>query len=174
MLRKEVVVFIIYACYDANFVNKLLQACSRSDEYSETSTIEKQCLISLHNSKPVMLDWTLTLPIDHGTILLSFLAFLVTIAGTSAWGFLASLLHSMLARRHAGVDVIGLQHQVIFRNSAGALGTVLDLVKVQFAWTKVMARGSWGKTMLLAIVSLITWGLGFLCRWINPYCESGE
>ncbi|KAK9416637.1 hypothetical protein SUNI508_09547 [Seiridium unicorne] len=86
---------------------------------------------------------------DQATI--TAIAFLVTIAGTSAWSLVASLLHSMLALRPAGVDAIGLQHQVLFRNTAGALGTMLDLVKVQFAWTKVKAQGSWDRTILLAI-----------------------
>lgn len=108
------------------------------------------------NSQPPVLGWTLTLRVDQGTILLSFLAFLVTIAGTSAWGLIASLLHTLLARRKNGIDAIRLQHQVMLRNSAGALNTALDLMKSGYAWNKARSRNVWARTIYLATVALLT------------------
>ena len=44
-------------------------------------------------SKPSVLAATITLPVDSGSILLSGLTLLISVAGASCWNIVAFLLH---------------------------------------------------------------------------------
>jgi hypothetical protein len=110
------------------------------------------------NSQPSVLGWTLTLPVDEGTILLSALTLLVTIAGSSTWSLAASLIHSLLARRGQSVNAVDLQYQVALRNSSGALSTVLDSLKIHQAWSRVKTPRLWGRTLAVSAPALLIWG----------------
>ncbi len=70
------------------------------------------------NSRTTVAGWTVTLHIDQGNLLLSGLAFLVALAGTSAWSLAAVLLHSRIVRGREDVDAVDFQHQVALRISS--------------------------------------------------------
>ena len=108
----------------------------------------------LDNSHP-RLGWTITLPIDDGSVLLSALTLLVTIAGASLWSLIAFSAHSFVASREK-VDIVDIQHQVVLRNSAGALSTAFDFVRIHHAWSTAGVRNLWKRTLVLAAIGVIT------------------
>jgi len=85
-------------------------------------------------SKPTVLAWTLTLRVDHGNILLSSLALLVTLAGASLWNIVAFLLHAWKVRRDT-VSAVSLQHQASLRNSRSSIAMVWEAFKIHRAWS---------------------------------------
>ena len=109
------------------------------------------------HSQGTVLGWEITLPVSQGNLLLSALTFLVTIAGTGAWGIVAALTHSLIVRRRHEPDVVDLQHQVALRNSAGALNTILDSIKIHRAWSKNKTKRLWTRTLSLFLPAITIW-----------------
>lgn len=78
---------------------------------------------------------TLTLSQRHSGYLQSFLAILVTFAGTQLWKIAAFILHALGTgkpfQRH---ELIHQQRQVILRNTHSAGNTIADLLFLVWAW----------------------------------------
>ncbi|KAJ6781152.1 hypothetical protein PWT90_07863 [Aphanocladium album] len=105
---------------------------------------------------------TLTLSTTSSNILLSSIAFLVTLAGASAWNITAFILHSLKTREQQGAEhaqIIDLTHQVNLRNSKGALSTLWEAVKIHRAWkaAKKPPPQLLKKTSMLAIPAFVIW-----------------
>jgi hypothetical protein len=105
-------------------------------------------------SQPRTLAWTLTLRVDHGNILLSSLAFLVTLAGASFWNIFAFFLHASKVREGT-VSAVGLQQQVSLRNSRSSFGMVLEALKIHRAWSPKRPPGLLGQTCSVAVPAFL-------------------
>lgn len=124
---------------------------------------------------------TLTLSTTSSNYLLSALAFLVTLAGTSAWNMMAFLLHWLKTRQttDSPTHVIDLMHQVSLRNSAGSISTLWEAIKIHRAWSSSSSKRQSGlenrdqnkqqqhspspppqllkKTCMVAVPALLVW-----------------
>jgi hypothetical protein len=100
---------------------------------------------------------TITLPIQYSNYLVSALAVAVTIGASCLWVVIAFILHQVIVTEK-NTDHIGLQHQVILRNSPSPLGTLWELVKVCIAWRRTKARRLTRRSLAVAIPALLVWG----------------
>jgi hypothetical protein len=110
----------------------------------------------LDRSHQAILGATLTLPIRWANFVVSALTIAVTISASCFWIIAAFILHQALVRRQ-NVDVVGLQHQVILRNSASPLSSLWEVLKILFAWKSSTIPGLWRRTFTLAVPPLIIW-----------------
>lgn len=96
---------------------------------------------------------TLTLHQQDGALLIAFLAFFVTIAGTSFWRLACFLLHLVFSSE---VPSDGLHHQrqAILRNSANAISGLSSLLQTGWAWRKT-AKGPYRRTMPLVVFTAL-------------------
>jgi len=107
-------------------------------------------------SKPPVLAATLTLPINSGSVLLSGLTVLVTIAGGSFWNIFVFILHHWKAKRPSAT-AFDLQIQVLLRNSAGAVRSVWDAFKIHQAWSAKRPNQLLFQTCMVAIPAVFIW-----------------
>ncbi|KAH8594514.1 hypothetical protein B0O99DRAFT_711884 [Bisporella sp. PMI_857] len=77
---------------------------------------------------------TLTLPVNWASYLISGLALLVSIAGSSCWAIAAYVMHQKLVR--PTFDPLHLQLQVLLRNTESALVAMKELAMIQHAWPR--------------------------------------
>jgi hypothetical protein len=110
----------------------------------------------INHSRSPSLGATLTLHTRSANILISALTVFVTICTTCFWIIAAYLLHQIIIRRKT-TDVVGLQHQVILRNSSSPLGSLWDIIKVQAAWRNGSIPKIKRRTLGLAIPALLIW-----------------
>jgi hypothetical protein len=101
-------------------------------------------------SQPAALRMTLTLPVNQSNYLLSALAVLVTLSAASFWNITAFVLHHYKSKNQAPDDV-DLQHRVLLRNSGGAMASIVQLLKIQLAWSKKRGTSVLGRTLGLVI-----------------------
>lgn len=96
---------------------------------------------------------TLTLRQQDGTLLIAFLAFFVTVAGTSFWRLACFLLHLVLSSE---VPSDGLHHQrqAILRNSANAISGLSSLLQTGWAW-RTTAKRPYGRTVPLVVFTAL-------------------
>lgn len=102
---------------------------------------------------------TLTLSMTSSNFLLSALAFLVTLAGASAWSITAFILHSIKTSHGSeSAHAIDLMHQVSLRNSGGAISTVWETLKIHLAWSKSHKHPHLlRKTSFVAVPAILVW-----------------
>jgi hypothetical protein len=105
-------------------------------------------------SRSSVLGATVTLPMAWGSILISMLTVAVTISASAFWPVTAFLLHQTSIHQDM-VDPVGLQLQVILRNSGSPLSTLWDLIRVQSAWRKGPRIKQ--RTLQFAVPALIVW-----------------
>jgi hypothetical protein len=110
------------------------------------------------HSHTAMYGATLTLSIRYGNILISVLTVAVTISATCFWIITSFLLHQFIVRGQ-NTDVVGLQHQVILRNSSSILGSLWEIIKVHLAWRHSASRSLLRQTVILAFPIAIIWSL---------------
>lgn len=110
---------------------------------------------------------TLTLSIQSGGYLLSFLALLVTIAGTSTWSIVAFCLHTVKSHQRQGSESthpIDFMHRVSLRNSGSGISTFWKIVKNHRDWARMIKNplqaNSAKKSAMIAIPALLVW-VGF-------------
>ncbi|KAI8680507.1 hypothetical protein NCS57_00331900 [Fusarium keratoplasticum] len=106
-------------------------------------------------SEPRVLDATITLPLEYGTLLLSALTVMVGFAGASFWNILAFTLHS---RRISGNHALAieLQQQVSLRNTSGSAGTMWQAFKLHRAWKSRVSK-LWRRTLGFFLPAAIIW-----------------
>src|ERR1700712_644599 len=98
---------------------------------------------------------TLTLSVGWGNYLIAALTVLVSWAGISAWQICSYILHQTRAAKESK-DILDLQTQALLRDSMGATGTIVDAVKLQWAW-KGRQNATWNRTAPIALVAFILW-----------------
>jgi len=98
---------------------------------------------------------TLTLPIGWGNYLIAALTVLVSWSGISAWQICSFILHQIRAAKPTK-DVLDLQTQTLLRDSIGAIGTVIEAIKLQWAWRNRRYK-TWSRTAPIALVALTVW-----------------
>ena len=98
---------------------------------------------------------TLTLPIGWGNYLIAALTVLVSWSGISAWQICSFILHQARAAKTTR-DVLDLQTQALLRDSVGAIGTIVDAVKLQWAWKKPR-NATWNRTAPIILVAFTIW-----------------
>lgn len=106
-------------------------------------------------SEPRVLDATITLPLQYGTLLLSALTVMVGFAGASFWNIVAFILHS---RRITGTHtlVIELQQQVSLRNTSGSAGAMWQAFKLHRAWKGQVSK-RWRRTLCFFLPAALVW-----------------
>lgn len=98
----------------------------------------------------------LTLPVGYGNLLVSALAILVKMAGTSFWNITALLLHCWNVQDGPASAVV-LQHRVILRNSRSALSMVWESLKIHHAWSASKPSRLLWHTCSISIPALVIW-----------------
>lgn len=118
------------------------------------------------HSKSAASAATLTLSMTTSNFLLSALAFLVTLAGASAWSITAFILHAIKTRHGSEqAHAIDLMHQVCLRNSGGAVSTFWETIKIYFAWSRSNSKSGQDKkhphilqkTLFVALPATLVW-----------------
>lgn len=99
---------------------------------------------------------TLTLSMRHANYLITFLAILVTICASFLWTIFAFALHQLLVR-YAEVDVLGLQSQIILRNSGSPVGALWQSIKLLLAWRKKRPSKLLPRILTIALPALVVW-----------------
>jgi len=107
-------------------------------------------------SQPLPQRPTLTLPAEHGDKLVSFLTFLVTLAGASFWDIVALLLHSWKVKQPKPT-ALDLQHRVSLRNTRSSSAMFWRILKIHWAWSGRRPPGLLGKTCSIAAPALLVW-----------------
>ncbi|KAH8646918.1 hypothetical protein BX600DRAFT_443886 [Xylariales sp. PMI_506] len=107
-------------------------------------------------SQNLVLGATLTLSIQQANLLLTALAFLVTLTAGSFWNIFAMVLHSRLVKGKIS-HVLGLQHQVVLRNSGTAVATMVNAVMIHLAWRERGAPKLWTRTLGTFLPALLVW-----------------
>ena len=110
----------------------------------------------IDHSYSTVLGATLTLPIRWANYVVSALTVAVTISATCFWIITAYCLHQSIVH-HGNVDVVGLQNQVILRNSSSPLGSLWELIKVQLAWRNGTIPKVRKRKLLIAVPALLIW-----------------
>jgi hypothetical protein len=98
---------------------------------------------------------TLTIPISRGSFLITALTVLVGWAAVNTWKITSFLLHQFRVK-DPGMDPLDLELQVLLRNSTSAFDTLLETIKMQFAWLKktpLLTR----RILLLALPAFLIW-----------------
>ena len=93
-------------------------------------------------SRGAVFGVTLTMTQRDGALLIAFLAFFVTSAGTSFWKVCCFLLH-LLRSSEVPSDALYHQQQVILRNSANAISGFTNVVQMAWAWRRHAQRPYW-------------------------------
>ncbi|WKT51599.1 hypothetical protein QSH57_016569 [Fusarium oxysporum f. sp. vasinfectum] len=106
-------------------------------------------------SEPSVLDATITLPIEYGTLLLSTLTVMVGFAGASCWNILAFILHSRRITETSAL-AIELQQQVSLRNTSGSAGAMWQAFKLHRAWKGRVSK-LWRRTLGFFLPAAIVW-----------------
>src|SRR3569833_591440 len=112
------------------------------------------CGLWLDYSKPSVLAATVTLPINSGTLLISGLTLLVTFAGASFWNIFAFLLHHQKSAAET-TSIPEAQILIILRNSAGAIRTLLDALKIHQAWSKRQSKQLLARTCTVVVPAIL-------------------
>jgi hypothetical protein len=107
----------------------------------------------INRSQSTILGATITLPMRYANYVVSTLTVAVTVCASCAWIVAAFALHHILSSRKQS-DTVGLQHQIILRNSGSPLSTLWGIIRIQVAWQK-SARGLWKRSLSLAIPALL-------------------
>jgi len=110
-------------------------------------------------SQPAVLGTTLTVPLDQGYYLVTFLALLVSLAGASFWNLTALFLHRILARGPAA-DMVGLAFQVALRNLGTPAKVALGSIKLYHAWAGKGVRNLGRRTLGILVPAAFVW-VGF-------------
>lgn len=109
----------------------------------------------VNHSLGKVLGTTLTLTNKNGTILVAFLATLVTAAGHSAWTIIRYIFHQLRASDKPH-DALFWQQQAALKNSSSALGTALVFLRMSWAWRRHERRKFWRSwTLLIVVVAII-------------------
>lgn len=111
---------------------------------------------------------TLTLSARSGGFLLSFLAFLVTVAGTSTWSIAAFCIHSLKSNQKKSPHPLDFMHRVTLRNSGTGISTFWKIIKNHRDWASTTnssphappPRKLATSSALVAIPALLVW-IGF-------------
>lgn len=110
------------------------------------------------HSKPAAYAATLTLSTSSSNYLLSVLALLITLAGASAWSITSFVLHAIKTRDEAQpAHGVHLMHQVLLRNSGGAVSTLWQSVKIHLAWSKQNPPHLLKRTSTVAAPAFLVW-----------------
>ncbi|KAL8376056.1 hypothetical protein RB595_007257 [Gaeumannomyces hyphopodioides] len=110
-------------------------------------------------SRPTILGATLTVPLDQGYYLVTFLALLVSLAGVSFWNLTALFLHRFLARGPAA-DMVGLAFQVALRNLGTPAKVALGSIKLYHAWAGRGVHNLGRRTLGILVPAAFVW-VGF-------------
>jgi len=99
---------------------------------------------------------TLTLPNQHGVVLIAALALFIQLAGGQSWRILSYIVYQIRTTR-ARKDGLYHQQQATLRNTSSDIGSLWSLAKLGWAWrsvTRRSARRSFG-IVALAFVHLL-------------------
>lgn len=95
---------------------------------------------------------TLTLKTRDGSLLLSFIAAFVAVAGNRLWRIISYFIHQVLASADPK-DGVFHQRQAVLRNNASSIGTAWTILQMTWFWSKVSRRAV-VKTFPLIIFSV--------------------
>jgi hypothetical protein len=108
-----------------------------------------------HSTSPI-LGATVTLSIEWANLLVSTLTVAVTISAAAFWKIMSFLMYEWMID-HDRTDLVGLQHQVLLRNSDAPLSTLWELILVLSAWKSTKVRRIRLRTLRLALPALVIW-----------------
>jgi len=109
-------------------------------------------------SQNAVLGAILTLPTQQANLLLTALAVLVTLTAASFWNLVALLLHSLHARGPES-DPLGLQLQVVLRNSGTSVAAALQALKILASWRGKGLPRSWVRSCSVVMPALVIWAV---------------
>ncbi|KAI0517573.1 hypothetical protein F5B22DRAFT_654790 [Xylaria bambusicola] len=90
-------------------------------------------------SRGSVLGPTLTLSRKHGSLLIAFTAFFITIVATRFWRIACSVIHRGLSVVEPR-DALHFQRQAIFRNSTSSESALWSLMQISWAWRRLDHR----------------------------------
>lgn len=116
----------------------------------------------------------LTLPLRWGNVLVSFLALVVSFAGTATWKIVAYALHQARVRQATRNDPLQQQVQALLRNRTTPVSALSDAFWITLAWAQSPhpALRTLLPTALLA--GLITVAFAVFSIFVSAVATSGE
>lgn len=99
---------------------------------------------------------TLTLPVQLGAYLVSALAILVSLAGTSMWVVLAYVFHQARVKHDKPADPLHLQIQTLLRNNGSPISALRDAYSISSAWSHTPFRAKRRLAPIIAGTLLVT------------------
>lgn len=84
--------------------------------------------------------WTMT--VSNTLLLVGGTSTLVTLAGGGLWSITAFLLHYIQARKPA-LDVVDLQHRIVYRNDTTPVAAIMDAFWIYWSWKPWYMSKSW-------------------------------